>query len=167
MSAAEKGRGGRLTGIVAIVIAVVVVTAVVVALVMTAQPGFYDRYTGLQRRHMTLESSAHAGIDCVVCHTDAATALGSAVARVGEFYNSLISTSTEPAFVTFQPPTSEACLQCHRYDWSDEASQTAVVPHPAHLRVSMETRDCVLCHKWVAHEELYQAKHTTMPFSAV
>jgi hypothetical protein len=166
-AAAKKSKRGRIVAIVVGAVVAVAVIAVAVALVVTSQPGFYDRYTGLQRRHTTLESSAHAGIDCVVCHTDQATSLGAAVARVGEFYNSLISTSTELAFVSFQPPTSEACLQCHRYDWSDESSKTAQVPHPAHLRVSMETRDCVSCHKWVAHEEVYQAKHTTMPFSAV
>jgi hypothetical protein len=164
---APRKHGWRIAALVAGVLVAAVAVAVAVALVITSQPGFYERYTGLQRRHTTLASSAHAGIDCVVCHTDPSQALGSASARVAEFYSSLVSTSTELSFVSFQLPTNDACLQCHRYAWSSDASKTANVPHPAHMRVADETRECVLCHKWVAHEETYQAKHTTMPFSAV
>jgi hypothetical protein len=167
VSPSKSGRGVRIVALVVAAVIAVAVIAVTVALIVTSEPAFYARYTGLQRRHATLATSLHAGIDCVVCHTDPSTALGSAAARVGEFYSSLISTSTELAFVSFQPPTNDACLQCHRYDWSDTASRTVEVPHPAHLRSADETRDCVSCHKWVAHEEVYQAKHTTMPFSAV
>lgn len=163
---ARIGRGPIVAIVVGAVVALVAI-AIIVALAVATQPSFFDRFTGLQRRHATLESSVHAGIACVVCHVPRSAALGSAAALVGEFYSSLVTTSTELAFFTFQPPSSEACLQCHRYAWSSDASKTADVPHPAHLRVTDETRDCVVCHKWVAHEEVYQAKHTTMPFSAV
>jgi hypothetical protein len=74
---------------------------------------------------------------------------------------------SQPVFFKFAPPKREACLQCHLYDWSDDAKRTSKVPHPAHLRVSSEPRDCVICHKWTAHEETYQAKHMTMRFSTV
>jgi hypothetical protein len=35
------------------------------------------------------------------------------------------------------------------------------------MRVSTEKRDCVTCHKWIAHQEVYQEEHKSMPFSAV
>jgi hypothetical protein len=53
------------------------------------------------------------------------------------------------------------------YDWSDNAKRTAKIPHPAHLRVADEPRECVKCHKWTAHEESYMQKHKSMPFSTV
>jgi hypothetical protein len=35
------------------------------------------------------------------------------------------------------------------------------------MRVASETRECVKCHKWVAHEEIQMKKHKEMPFSGV
>jgi hypothetical protein len=64
-------------------------------------------------------------------------------------------------------PKPDACLTCHRYDWSDNSAKTSKVPHPAHLRVSSETRDCVTCHRWIGHEETYQTQHQAMRFSVV
>jgi len=160
------GRTRRIVAIVAVFVAVIVV-GVALALFVTSRPAFYERYQGLARRHTTLASSAHTGINCVTCHVDKRGVLVSDAARVGEFYRSLVTSSTDLAFVKFSPPASAACLDCHRYAWSTDASRTAKVPHPAHLRVAGETRDCVSCHKWVAHEEPYQAKHKTMPFSGV
>lgn len=167
MSTAASGRRGRIAAIAGAVVLVLAVVAVSAALIATSRVAFFERYQGLERRHTMLASSGHSGVDCVVCHTDPANALVADVRRVGEFYRSLVSTSTELSFVRFDPPTNAACLQCHLHEWSSDASRTADVPHPAHLRVADETRECVSCHKWVAHEEAYQAKHKTMPFSGV
>jgi nitrate/TMAO reductase-like tetraheme cytochrome c subunit len=167
VSTGLTGRRGRIAAIAVAALLVAIAVAVTVALTATSQAAFFERYQGLERRHTMLASSGHSQVECVVCHTDPSRSLASDVARVGEFYRSLVTTSTDLAFFTFKPPTNAACVQCHLYDWSFDASRTAVVPHPAHLRVEGETRECVSCHKWVAHEEAYQAKHTTMPFSGV
>lgn len=149
-----------------IALVVAVIAAIAVPLVATSQPSYLKRYHDLQRRYTTLSSSAHRGIPCLTCHDGKSGAAGVA-ARVGDFYGSLTGTPTVPSFTALAPPTDAACIACHSYGWSADASRTAKVPHPAHLRAITETRDCVSCHKWVAHEEAYQAKHTTMPFSAV
>ena len=84
---------------------------------------------------------------------------------IADFYTSLVTHETRcRAFFKFAPPTREACLACHEDDWSTEATRTERIPHPAHLRVASETRDCVDCHKWTAHLETYMEKHKTMPF---
>jgi hypothetical protein len=124
------------------------------------------RYHSLQRRYATLETSAHRGLPCSACHASK-PGLSGVFARVGDFYGSFLGTVTVPAFTDLAPPTDAACLACHSQDWSGEGTRTARVPHPAHLRTVSESRDCVVCHRWTAHEEVYQAKHTTMPFSAV
>ena len=167
MSPVILSKRGRTAVIAVVLILAVAAVAVGIALSVTSRPAFFERYQGLARRHTTLATSAHKGIDCSTCHVDKRGALISGAARVGEFYRSIVTSSTDLAFVKFGPPASAACLECHRYAWSTDASRTAKVPHPAHLRVSSETRDCVTCHKWVAHEEPYQAKHKTMPFSGV
>lgn len=141
--------------------------AVAVALVATSQASFFTRYADLARRDTTLESSAHKGIPCTTCHVDTRGALVGKAALVGDFYRGLFGRPTEPSFLQFSPPGDDACLGCHREAWSVDASRVAKVPHPAHLRVYAETRDCVGCHRWTAHEETYQARHTSMPFSVV
>lgn len=157
----------RVAAIVVAAGVAVVLLVVGVALAATSRPGFYDRYHSLKRRHVTWASSSHRDVPCGACHVDPRGPLAAEAALVGDFYGSFVSTATEPAFIRFDAPTREACLACHRYDWSTEASRTMRVPHPAHQRAAAETRDCVSCHKWVAHEETYQAKHKTMPFSGV
>ena len=154
---------------VAAVLGIVVVLAVAIgiALLATSQSGFYANYHTLQRSYDTLESSSHQGLACNKCHVDSRGAVVSGAARVGDFYRGLVRRPASPIFVTLPKPSSEACRSCHIDDWSMEATETIKVPHPAHLRVSSETRDCVGCHKWTAHEEVYMQKHEAMPFSTV
>lgn len=147
------------------VVFVFVVGAVALALIGTAQPSFYSRFHGFDRRFTKLEQSAHADISCVQCH--GRTGVVGLTDRVADFYGSIVGTTAQPALSVFGPPSNAACLECHRNDWADESSRSSKVPHPAHLRVADETRQCVSCHRWVSHEEAYQAKHKTMPFSGV
>lgn len=155
----------RIIGIVAVIVAVLMVVAAVWALVATATPEFFSRYHLLNRRYVNLEGSAHKDIGCRACHETQPVANG--VALVGEYYASLVKTGKTPRYFKFGPPTNEACLKCHMQDWSDEASRTARIPHPAHTRVASEERPCVECHKWTAHLETYMDKHKEMPFSGV
>jgi hypothetical protein len=159
-------RGMILAGVGALV-AVLFIVAVVVAGYFTSQPSFFGRYRAYQRSMSTLATSGHKNLPCDACHT---TSGGSAVYRaqlVGDFYVGLWGKPSQPMFVKFGKPTREACLACHSRAWSMDSKRTSKVPHPAHLRVSSETRDCVICHKWTAHEEDYMQKHKAMPFSTV
>lgn len=163
---ARPGSGARRLRVAAVVIAVLVVIAgIVVPLVATSTPGFFARYHLLERRFVNLEGSAHEGIGCRSCHETRPLANG--LQLVGDFYTSIVATDEMPVYFTFKPPTNDACLACHRNDWTTDATRLKRIPHPAHLRVDSETRDCVKCHKWTAHFEGYIEKHKTMPFSGV
>lgn len=144
---------------------IVGIAAVAIPLIATSTPQFFTRYHLLERRYVNLGESAHEGIGCRSCHQTAPIKNG--IQLIGDFYVSLVSTSTVPEFFTFRPPRREACLKCHETDWTSEATQVARIPHPAHQRVAAETRECVECHKWTAHLERYMAPHEEMPFSGV
>lgn len=152
---------------VAVALVAVVIVAVAVALTVTARPAFFNRYAGMQRSYAELQTSAHKNMRCNQCHVDSRGAFVGDAALVAEFYGSFFGKPREPRFVQMTQPTREACLACHRYDWSMDSRRTMKVPHPAHLRVASETRDCVTCHRWIGHEETYMVKHTQMPFSTV
>lgn len=165
-----KSKGSRGIGWVvwvAIGLLAAIIVASAVAVYFTSRPGFYARYAHLERNYNALQTSVHKGMRCDQCHTDRRGSLVHEAALVGDFYWSLLRSSKEPRFVKMTAPGSSACLTCHRYDWSDSAVKTMKIPHPAHLRVASETRECVLCHKWTAHEEVYMEKHKAMPFSTV
>jgi hypothetical protein len=150
---------------VSALVVIVVAIAVIVPLVATATPEFFSRYHLLERRYVNLGSSAHEGIGCRACHeTDA---LENGLALFGDFYVSMVTTDETPRYFEFGPPSNDACLACHEQDWSTEIGRTDKIPHPAHRRVSEETRVCVDCHKWTAHLETYLEKHQQMPFSGV
>lgn len=143
------------------------VVAVVVAVVLTSRPSFLGGYHSYERRYTAMQTSLHSGLACGDCHVDSRGTVVREAALVGDFYRGLVSKPDAPVFVKLQPPTRAACLSCHREDWSDNATRTARIPHPAHLRVAEETRNCVDCHKWTAHEEAYLERHKEMPFSTV
>jgi hypothetical protein len=148
-----------------------VLVAVLVLLALPAfgasSPAFFSRYHLLTRSYDNLEASAHQGIACSTCHTDPRGQVVYGLAVAVDFYTSLVSDKKEPAFVSFDKPGRDACLQCHADGWSMHLERTSTIPHPAHLRISDETRECVDCHKWTAHEEAYIEKHKKMPFSGV
>lgn len=163
----RPGSGKRRARVVGAVLAVaaIAVAALAVPLIATSGPGFFAGYHLLERRYVGLEGSAHEGIGCRTCHETRPLADGAAL--VADFYSSLVTKRELPTHFTFKPPTRDACLQCHVSDWSSDATRTSRIPHPAHLRVASEQRDCASCHKWTAHFEKYMPKHETMPFSGV
>lgn len=151
--------------LLAVVLVLGVSAAVAIPLAVTSSPDFFARYHLLNRRYVNLESSAHEGIGCRSCHeTDPVT---NGTQLVAEFYSGLFTRGEMPTYFTFEPPANEACLRCHESDWAHDAKQIESIPHPAHTRVSTETRQCVRCHKWTAHLETFMPKHKTMPFSGV
>lgn len=145
----------------------VLVLAAGVALQLTSTASFLGGYSSLEREYTTLQASAHSALTCDQCHVGSGEGIAFRASLVGDFYRGLFSRPDEPLFVQIATPGNAACLACHREDWSDEASRTMELPHPAHLRVAGETRECVSCHKWTAHEEDYIERHKTMPFSGV
>lgn len=159
--------GSRKTRVIGIVIGAVVVAMLAIAapLVATSSADFFSRYHLLNRRYVNLESSAHEGIGCRACHETSPLANGAQL--TADFYVSFFKREQVPTYFKFKPPTNDACVKCHEDDWSDNAKRTETIPHPAHARVSDETRECVKCHKWTAHLERYMVKHKTMPFSGV
>jgi hypothetical protein len=148
-------------------VAVVVLVSLGAALAFTANSAFFTRYRGLNREYATLQASAHTGIACRECHDNGQSSLTYETALIGEFYRGLAKTGRMPAFVRFDKPSNSACRKCHIGDWSHDAKRTSRVPHPAHLQVATEKRECVSCHKWTAHQEAYMSKHRKMPFSGV
>ncbi|MDZ4169224.1 MAG: hypothetical protein U1E26_06165 [Coriobacteriia bacterium] len=150
-------------GVIAVV--AIMVAAVAIPLLVTSTAQFFERYHLLERRYVNLEDSAHEGIGCRDCHETEPLANGAAL--VGDFYRSLVTSEPVPRYFAFGPPKSERCLSCHEDEWSTELNRTDKIPHPAHLRVAEEKRECVSCHKWTAHLETYIDKHKEMPFSGV
>jgi hypothetical protein len=167
---APPSRGGwlRWIAIVVAALAVAVVGVLAIALIVTSRPAFLGNYEGLEQKYDSLQRSAHSDVGCDGCHT--ATAGERARYRAGlvvDFYGGIFGDEDRPQYVQINTPANEACLTCHREDWSEDASRTAEIPHPAHLRVSEVEGECVECHKWTAHEEEYIERHEEMPFSAV
>jgi nitrate/TMAO reductase-like tetraheme cytochrome c subunit len=157
----------NLAAIVVVGVVAVVALLVGVPVVSMDSPAFFSRYPELSKNYQKLETSSHKGLTCSDCHVDKRNVIVHDLALAGDYYASVIGKQKTPLFTKFEAPGNDACLGCHRNDWSDDASRTAKVPHPAHLRVASETRSCVKCHKWTAHEETTMQKHKTMPFSGV
>jgi hypothetical protein len=151
-------------------VAIVVVVAALVAMppiLTSASPGYFGRYHSLAKNAQALEASSHSGIGCRECHTGTRGKVVDSFAVIGDFYMGLVKAPRSPIFVAFNRPANEACMKCHETDWSTDSKRTQRIPHPAHLTVSGETRECVKCHKWTAHRETYMKKHKEMPFSGV
>ncbi|MBI5231458.1 MAG: hypothetical protein HY876_04750 [Coriobacteriales bacterium] len=152
---------------IAVVLVAVLVAGVVVAVGVTSTAGFLGTYPGLKQNYEAMSHSSHKGIACHKCHSDEGGALAFRAALVGDFYLGLFGKPDMPRLLKLAPPRRRACLTCHAHDWSDDLAKTQRLPHPAHLRVASEKRDCVKCHKWTAHDEEYMEKHKSMPMSAV
>ncbi len=151
-------------GAILTMIAVVLATPPVVT---TVAPGYFARYHDLEVNYDALQTSLHAGIECRACHSDSRGPVFAGLALVGDFYVGLVRPAGAPAFITFERPTRDACLACHDTQWSHEAERIALIPHPAHARAVAETRECVECHKWTAHDEPSAEVHKKMPFSGL
>lgn len=149
------------------IVAVIAVALVVPLVVTNVAPGYFARYRDLEVNYDALKTSLHAGIECQACHGDSRGPVVARLALVGDFYLGLMRPEKMPRFIRFERPTRDACLACHNTQWSHEAERTARIPHPAHARAVAETRECVECHKWTAHDEPSAEAHKEMPFSGV
>lgn len=171
LSNAAQTIGGfvRRFWVVLVVAALGLAVALAVPLVVTAvaPKAFFSRYHELSTNFEELHTSKHARVACYSCHGVERGVVRYNLALAGDFYASFFKHAGEPRFLDFQPPARVACLACHKNDWSHDAERTSRVPHPAHMRVANETRECVECHKWTAHEERYMEEHKEMPFSGI
>ena len=155
----------RAVAIAAVLAVIAAALGVAVPLAMTSTPEFFSRHELREHRYVNLENSAHEGIGCRSCHQTRPVING--IELVGDFYVSMVETTDTPVFFSFAPPVNDACLACHSEDWTAESDSVSRIPHPAHERVSEETRACADCHKWTGHFESYMDKHEQMPFSGV
>lgn len=168
MRRAQPRRRHSVPAIAAAVLVAAAAIALTVGLVATASPSFYSRYSRLQPRYKTWLSSKHRSVSCSECHAGGQSAGVYRLALVGEFYRNLAGRKTgSPTLVGIESPTRESCLKCHEDAWSIDSLRLMKVPHPAHVRVSDEKRDCVKCHKWVAHSEKYQERHKSVAFTGI
>lgn len=148
--------------------AVVLVVLLAVPVVVTsASPEFFGRYHDAALNYEELQTSMHAEVGCRQCHGSGQGVLAYNIALVGDFYAGLFTDDDTPLFLEFPTPAREACLACHETAWSHDAERVSRVPHPAHVSLANETRECVECHKWTAHQEVYAEEHKEMPFSGI
>ena len=157
------------------IIVIVAVALVVVLLVALAVPLVASRprrssspaTTCLNRRFVNLENSAHEGIGCRECHETQPVANGVCARR--RLLSQLRHDRHDSTCVTSSSPRRHGrrASSATRTTGAIDARRTERIPHPAHLRVASETRNCVDCHKWTAHLETYMEKHKKMPFSGV
>jgi hypothetical protein len=145
----------------------VVVLALVIPLLLMSRPAYFAERLGYTENYEALQTSAHSGMSCTQCHGRSGQEVVEAAAATGDFYRSLFPGYEEPLFVELEKPTRDACVECHETDWTYNTESITRIPHPAHLAVRTEMRDCVGCHKWTAHQEKEIKNHQTMPFSGV
>lgn len=167
--AAAIGAFVRRFWVLLVAVAAVLALLLAIPLVVTAvaPQSFFGRYHELSVNFEELGTSRHAGVGCYSCHGTLHGPVAYGFALAGDFYANLLKSTGEPRFLRFGSPAREECLACHKTAWSYNAARTANVPHPAHMRVMNETRECVECHKWTAHEETYMEEHKEMPFSGI
>ena len=148
--------------------AAVLLGLLVVPVVVTAvSPEFFGRYHDLSVNYEELQTSMHADVACRQCHSSSQGTVVYSIALIGDFYARLVTEQDAPLFLAFDSPRREACLVCHATAWSHDAERISRVPHPAHMSLANETRECVECHKWTAHQEVYMEEHKEMPFSGI
>lgn len=156
----------RVKVLLGLIVVVLIVTIGLPATLMS-QPAVIGRVAELSDNHSSLQDSMHTGMTCGQCHVDSRDPVTVTFARVADFYRTVLAPDTDLAYIEFETPRADACLVCHEEAWSADAERTTRIPHPAHLRVSEETRECVECHKWTAHQEPYMEEHKTMEFSGL
>jgi len=148
-------------------VAVLLIITIGLPATLMSQPAVIGRVAELTDNSASLQASMHTGMTCGQCHVDSRGRLLGTFARVADFYRTVLSPETELAYIEFETPRADACIVCHEETWSADAERTTRIPHPAHLRLSEETRECVECHKWTAHQEPYMEEHKTMEFSGL
>lgn len=147
------------------VLTVALFLAVAVPLYATSKPAFYGSYQRFAQRYETWKTSEHRNVSCEACHVGAQDGVVYRATLVAEFYAG--RRSTKPVLASLPPATAEGCRQCHGQGRSFDLARLMKVPHPAHQDLAQEKRDCVRCHKWVAHSEKYQEKHKTIAFTGI
>lgn len=146
--------------------ALVVLGAVAVPLYATSDPAFYGRYQRYADRYKAWTTSSHKNVACAQCHVGATGALSRNASLIGEYYR-VRPKALRPVMATLPPASAAGCRSCHKNERAFDVKRLMQVPHPAHPDLAKETRDCIKCHKWVAHSEKYQKKHKKMPFTGI
>lgn len=148
------------------VVAVAGLIAVAVPLYATNEPSFYGRYQHFEERYQAWKTSSHRTVSCIQCHVGPADSVGYRASLVREFYT-VRGKVRRPAVAGLPPASAAACRQCHKDERTQDLKRLSQIPHPAHPDLAAETRDCVKCHKWVAHSEKYQERHKKIAFTGI
>lgn len=150
-------RGGtRRSPIIAIGIVVAVFAVLALPVYLTAQPGFYGRYTELEPKYVPWSESSHAEAACETCHVPPTffARTGYRALMAGEFYASLVGADAPDVF---EPPTNAACLVCHSDLRTVSPKGDLQIPHRAH--VTILEMECIECHNYLVHEESPSGGH--------
>lgn len=124
------------------------------------QPGFIERYPGLEFAYDTWAESLHSTVACQECHVPPGirSQVGYGTRMLGEYYLSIVLSSHEPD--RFERPVNEACLKCHMDLRTISPSGDLNIPHRAHIEAL--GMDCVECHGFVVHEMNAEGRHTPL-----
>jgi len=165
--AARVRRAPRFVKAAAAAVPLAILVAFSVPTLFVSQESVFARISGFEDNYAALQESRHADARCTDCHVDERGPVVFAVALAVDYYRSFFVEVADSSLVRIERPKREACLRCHEHDWAFNAERRLAIPHPAHLRVSEETRECVDCHKWTAHMEYQLEAHARMPLSGV
>lgn len=152
--------------VVVIMIGIAALTAIAVPLYATGKPQFYGKYQRFAQRYESWKTSKHRNVTCIQCHVGPKDGVGYRASLVQEYYRTGAK-ARRPVVATLPPASAAACRGCHSEGRSFNLKRLASIPHPAHTDLTEERRDCVKCHKWVAHSEKYQEKHKKIVFTGI
>ncbi len=144
--APKRRRWGLIIGIAA---ALVLVVAIALPVFSMLQPGYYKRYSSLQKRMDNWSVSTHAKVSCYECHAEpgARGFLSFSAQAIPAFYSQMISGPSRSNL--FASPSRQACQRCHTSFRQVSPNGDLLIPHKAHVEVLK--MECPACHKDLVH----------------
>jgi len=140
---------GRLLIAAVLTMTAIAVIAVAVPVVLTLQPGYYDRYPALVLRMDHWATSTHSRITCAECHIEPGLdgLVSFAAESVPAFYSQV--TRGPDGTNLLRAPRTVACQKCHTSYRSVAPSGDLLIPHRAHVEILQ--MECVSCHADLVH----------------
>lgn len=139
-----------------------------IPLYLTSGASFYAGQKNLKARYDSWRGSSHKNVSCAACHLKpgAGRAISYRLRTIREFYGGLVSDSGRKAVLG--KASSQACASCHEgRTLRATDSRVPLIPHQIHDARVGEQKDCLQCHKWLAHDEKFQARHKSLPLTGV
>ena len=149
--------------LVAGLVAVVLMIMAAFAVYSVSNSRFYNNYSSLKAKYKTWSKSSHKDVACIECHTEPG-GLSFKARSFGEFYKKVLVGAKYTSLL--EKPSKEACIKCHERPVA-MLRVLSKIPHRAHPDLNGIKKNCASCHKWLAHDEAYQAKHKKIPMNKV